>query len=160
MFVLAISNTFEADQTIGVLQRELRANNIKFTSALLQDNSTPAQITQAKELVKGADVVIAALYGRVRSGAKNSVGLPESGVKILRDLIASDKTVVGVSYGNPYILGAFPQLKTYLVAYGDMPSLQKASARAIFGLQDITGRLPITLPGLYPRGTGIQLIKH
>ena len=157
--VLAISNTFEADQTIGVLTRELRANGIRFTSALLQDNSTPEQVKTAREMVKDADVVIAALYGRVRSGAKNSVGLPDSGVAILRDLIAKDKKVIGVAYGNPYILGAFPQLKTYLVAYGDMSSLQKASARALFGLQDITGRLPISLPGLYTRGTGIQLIK-
>ena len=159
MCVLAISNTFEADQTIGVLTRELRANGLRFTSALLQDNSSVEQVKTAQEMVKNADVVIAALYGRVRSGAKNSVGLPDSGVAILRDLIAKDKNVIGVSYGNPYILGAFPDLKTYLVAYGDMPSLQRASARALFGLQDITGRLPISLPGLYPRGTGIQLMK-
>ena len=157
--ILGISNTFEADQTLGVLTRELRANGIKFTSALLQDNSTPEQVKTARDLVSGADVVIAALYGRVRSGAKNSVGLPDAGVGILRDLIAKDRNVIGVSYGNPYILTAFPQLKTYLVAYGDMPSLQRASARALFGLQDITGRLPISLPGLYPRGTGIQLLK-
>ncbi len=159
MCVLAISNTFEADQTIGVLTRELRANGLRFTSALLQDNSTSEQVKNAQELVKNADFVIAALYGRVRSGAKNSVGLPDSGVAILRDLIAKDKNVIGVSYGNPYILGAFPDLKTYLVAYGDMLSLQRASARALFGLQDITGRLPISLPGLYPRGTGIQMLK-
>ena len=38
-----------------------------------------------------------------------------------------------------------------------MPSLQRAAARALLGQMDITGRLPISLPGLYPRGTGIQL---
>ncbi len=157
--VLAISNGFEAESTIGTLSQELRTNGIRFSSAILQDNSSPEQIARAREVVKNADVVIAALYGRVRSGAKNSVGLPDSGVRILRDLLANGKNVIGVSYGNPYILGAFPQLKTYLVAYGDMPSLQRASIRALFGLQDNTGHLPISLPGLYPRGTGIQLNK-
>ncbi|MDX6577767.1 MAG: hypothetical protein QOE96_3720, partial [Blastocatellia bacterium] len=44
-----------------------------------------------------------------------------------------------------------------LVAYGDMPSLQEAAAQALLGQSNITGRLPISLPGLYPRGTGIQL---
>jgi beta-N-acetylhexosaminidase len=97
------------------------------------------------------------MYGRVRSGARNSVGLPDSGVRIIRDLLSQGKKVVGVSFGNPYILGSFPELKTYVVAYGDMPGLQRASARAIFGVQDFSGRLPISLPGLYPRGTGIQL---
>lgn len=158
--VLAVSNGFDGETTIGSLSRELRANDIRFTSALIQDNSTTEQIAHARELVKSADVVIAALYGRVRTGAKNSVGLPNEGVKILRDLMAANKNVIGVAYGNPYILSALPQLKTYMVAYGDMASLQRASARALFGLQDITGRLPISLPGLYPRGTGIQLLKR
>ncbi|MEP6788191.1 MAG: glycoside hydrolase family 3 N-terminal domain-containing protein, partial [Acidobacteriota bacterium] len=97
--ILGISNTFDPDQTLNVLTRELRLNGIRFTSALLQDNATPEQVAQARKLVGDADVVIAALYGRVRSGAKNSVGLPESGVAILRDLIAKEKTVIGVSYG-------------------------------------------------------------
>jgi beta-N-acetylhexosaminidase len=132
---------------------------VRFDAALLQDNSTPEQVARARELANKADVVIAGMYGRVRSGAKNSVGLPESGVAILRDLLSKDRKVVGVSFGNPYILGAFPNLKTYLVAYGDMSGLQRAAARSIFGMQDITGRLPISLPGLYPRGTGIQLLR-
>jgi beta-N-acetylhexosaminidase len=107
----------------------------------------------------GADVVVVGLYGRVRSGAKNSVGIPENGAAILREALASNKKVIGISFGNPYILSSFPEMKTYLVAYGDMPSLQRASARALLGMQGITGKLPITLPGLHPRGTGIQLEK-
>ena len=126
---------------------------------LIQENSAPEQIARARAISNSADIVIAGLYGRVRSGAKNSAGLPDSGVTILRDLLATDKKVVGVSFGNPYILGAFPQMKTYVVAYGDMPYLQRSAVKGIFGLQDITGRLPISLPGLYPRGTGIQLLK-
>jgi hypothetical protein len=38
-----------------------------------------------------------------------------------------------------------------------MPALQQAAARAVLGQTDITGRLPITLPSLYARGTGIQM---
>jgi beta-N-acetylhexosaminidase len=159
VFVLGISNGFDGDSTVGTLSRTLRSMGVKFEGALLQDNSTPEQIAKARESASKADVVIAAMYGRVRSGAKNSVGLPDSGVQILRELLANDKKVVGVSFGNPYILGAFPDLKTYVVAYGDMSSLQRAAARSVFGMQGISGRLPISLPGLYPRGTGIQLVK-
>jgi beta-N-acetylhexosaminidase len=157
--LLAVSNGFDGDSTYFSLARSLRENGIKYTAVVLQDNSSPERIAEARKLVGEADVVIAGLYGRVRSGARNSVGLPDAGVDILRGLIASNKPVIGVSFGNPYILGAFPQLKTYLVAYGDMPGLQKAAGRSIFGLQDITGRLPISLPGLHPRGTGIQLLQ-
>jgi beta-N-acetylhexosaminidase len=104
-----------------------------------------------------ADIVIAGLYGRVRSGAKNSVGVPEAGAAILRELLAKDKPVVGISFGNPYILQAFPTLGTYLVAYGDMASLQRAAGRVMTGQIEPNGKLPITLPGLVPIGTGLKL---
>jgi beta-N-acetylhexosaminidase len=157
--VLAISNGFDPETTFGPLTRELRANGIKFDAALIQENTTSEQVAKAQAMVNNADVVIAALFGRVRTGQKNSGGLPESGAKILRGLIANDKRIVGISFGNPYILDAFPQMKTYVVAYGDMPYLQRSTVKGIFGLQDVTGRLPISLPGLYPIGTGIQLMK-
>jgi beta-N-acetylhexosaminidase len=85
------------------------------------------------------------------------VALPEPGTKVLNQLIARKAPLIGISFGNPYVLLSFPNLQTYLVAYGDMQSLQEASARALLGQGDITGRLPISLPGLYPRGTGIEL---
>ena len=72
-------------------------------------------------------------------------------------MIAGTAPIVGISFGNPYLLQGFPGLRTYIVAYGDMPSLQQATARAVLGEIDIVGKLPISLPGLYPRGTGIQL---
>ncbi len=155
--VLGISNGFDGTATMFSLINTLRANGIKFESAYLQENSTAEQIAAAKKAVETADIVIVGLYGRVRTGAKNSVGLPENGAAILRELIAAKRDVIGVSFGNPYILGAFPEMKAYLVAYGDMSSLQRSAATAITGGQDITGRLPISLPGLYQRGTGIQL---
>jgi beta-N-acetylhexosaminidase len=104
-----------------------------------------------------ANLVIASMYGRVRSGQARSVGLPLPGARALEKLIERKTPVIGISFGNPYLLTSFPRLQTYLVAYGDMPSLQEATAEALLGQIDLTGRLPISLPGLYPRGTGIRL---
>ncbi len=157
--VLGISNGFDGPLTMASLNGSLRAVGVRFTPAYIQENSTPEQIEAARQAVSGADVVVVGLYGRVRSGARNSVGIPDGGAAILRSLIAARKTVIGVSFGNPYVLGSFPEMDTYLVAYGDMPSLQRAAGRGLTGQQDITGRLPITLPGLFPRGTGVQMLK-
>ncbi|MEO7672611.1 MAG: glycoside hydrolase family 3 N-terminal domain-containing protein [Pyrinomonadaceae bacterium] len=157
--VLGISNGFDGPLTMNSFVASLRSGGAKFTPSYIQENSTAEQVAAARKSIAEADVIVVGLYGRVRSGAKNSVGIPENGTAVLREALASNKKVIGISFGNPYILGAFPEMKTYLVAYGDMPSLQRASARAILGTQDITGRLPITLPGLHPRGTGIQLTK-
>ncbi len=156
--LLGISNGFDGS-VMNSFAGSLRAAGVRIAPAYLQENSTAEQIAAARKTVGEADTVIVGLYGRVRSGAKNSVGIPDNGTAILKELLASNKKVIGVSFGNPYVLGAFPEMKTYLVAYGDMPSLQRAAARAILGTQAITGRLPISLPGLHPRGTGIQWSK-
>lgn len=124
---------------------------------VLDDRSSPQEVEAAIERASKADLVIASLYGRVRTGQARSTGLPEPGANALNKLIERKLPVVGISFGNPYLLGSFPGLRTYLVAYGDMPSLQAAAARAVFGRSGVTGKLPISLPGLYARGTGIEV---
>jgi len=156
--VLGISNGFDGGAVMNPLASTLRSNGLRFTQAYLQENSLQAQVDAARKAVNEADTVVVGLYGRVRSGARNSVGIPENGAAILREALAANKRVIGISFGNPYILMSFPEMKTNLVAYGDMPSLGRAAGRAILGLQPIIGKLPISLPGLHPRGTGLSLI--
>lgn len=129
----------------------------KVETIVLDDRSSDQEVQKALELAKSADLIIASLYGRVRTGQARSVGLPDPGARALSSLIETKAPLIGISFGNPYLLQSFPKMRTYMVAYGDMPSLQQAAARAILGEIDITGKLPISLPGLYPRGTGIQL---
>lgn len=153
--VIGISNGFDGPLTMAPFTNALRSNGLRFSQVYLQENSPASQNEAARKAISEADTVIFGLYGRVRSGARNSVGIPENGAALLREVLASGKKVVGISFGNPYILTAFPDMKTYLVAYGDMPSLQQAAALAVLGRRSISGRLPISLPGMYPKGTGI-----
>ena len=71
-------------------------------------------------------------------------------------LSATGRRVVAISFGSPYILREVPSLATYLCAWGSQTDMQVAVARALFGEAPITGRLPVTIPDLAPRGTGIQ----
>ena len=154
---LAITNgddrSFIAQPFAGAMARAGR----KMDTIVLDDRSSEAEVNKALELAGRANLVIASMYGRVRSGQARSVGLPQPGARALEKLIERQTPVIGISFGNPYVLLSFPKLQTYVVAYGDMPSLQEATERAVLGQIDIGGRLPISLPGLYPRGTGIQL---
>jgi beta-glucosidase-like glycosyl hydrolase len=159
IFNLAITNGDDRLTISGPFVRALSKNVGKIETVVLDERSSAVDVQKAVDKAKQADLVIASLYGRVRTGQVRSVGLPDPGAKALLALIDSKKPMVTISFGNPYLLQSFPQLRTYLVAYGDMPSLQQASARALAGQIDITGKLPISLPGLYPRGTGIQVKK-
>ncbi len=78
-----------------------------------------------------------------------------SQVAAIRDLWrrAGDRLVV-VATGDPYDVIQFPEIPGYLVTYGvDEPSLD-AAAQVLLGKIPPRGRLPVTLPGLHPVGTG------
>jgi beta-N-acetylhexosaminidase len=159
VFNLAITNGDDRNWIANAFVSKLNRSGVKVETVVLDERSTDLEVQKAVESAKSADLVLASLYGRVRSGQVSSVGIPDAGAHALSALIAAKTPVVAISFGNPYLLQSFPGLRTYLVAYGDMPSLQQAVARALVGEIDVVGKLPISLPGLYPKGTGIQVAK-
>ena len=52
----------------------------------------------------------------------------------------------------PYDLIAFPEAPTYLCTYSIQEPSMQALAKALFGFSSFTGRLPVSIPGLYPVG--------
>lgn len=157
VFNLAITNGDDRAVIAQPFTGAMSRGGIKMDTVVLDDRSSDAEVAKTIEKAVRADVVIVSMYGRVRTGQARSVALPDPGTQALNELITRNAKLVGISFGNPYILMSFPKLQTYVVAYGDMPSLQEESAQALLGKTDFKGRLPISLPGLYPRGTGIQL---
>ena len=154
---IAITNGDDRLVVAAPFLSRLARSGRKVATIALDERSSEDEVKKTIELAKSADLIIASMYGRVRSGQARSVGLPDAGAKVLNGLIGGKTPIIGISFGNPYLLQNFSGLRTYLVAYGDMPSLQQAAARTLLGEIDVVGKLPISLPGLYPRGTGIQL---
>ena len=157
IFNLAITNGDDRLSVANPFVAAMARSGRRLETVVLDERSSEADVQKALERAQGADLVIASLYGRVRTGQSTSIGLPQPGTRALNQLLSRNAPVIGISFGNPYLLQNFPALKTYMVAYGDMPALQQATARALLGETDITGRLPISLPSLYVRGTGIQM---
>lgn len=159
VFNLAITNGDDRTVVAQPFASAMTRGGIKLDTLVLDDRSSDAEVAKAIDKASRAETVIVSMYGRVRTGQARSLVLPEPGTKALNQLIEKKAHLVGISFGNPYILMTFPDLQTYIVAYGDMPSLQEAAAQALLGKIDIKGRLPISLPGLYARGAGIKLMK-
>ena len=159
VFNLAVTNGEDRNWIATPFISSLKSAGMKVETVVIDERTTSVEVQKIADRASAADFIIVSLYGRVRSGQASSVGIPKTGEWALKRLILEKKPLVGISFGNPYLLQSFPNLRTYIVAYGDMPSLQQAVARALVGEIDITGKLPISLPGLYPRGTGIQVSK-
>ncbi len=89
-------------------------------------------------------------------GTINACSNP-SQTALVKQVLASGKPVIIVSLRLPYDLVEFPDAPCYLCTYGLLdPSLQ-AVAKAIFGKKPITGKLPVTIPGIASAGFGIEL---
>ena len=59
--------------------------------------------------------------------------------------------------GNPYLVRALPTVTPYVTTYSPTPTSEVALAKALFGEIAITGRLPVTIPGVAKYGDGVQL---
>jgi beta-N-acetylhexosaminidase len=122
---------------------------------VLDPRSRPDDVDPIVDAAAQGDVVLVSLFVRVRTGSGKLV-LPDAARAAVVRLSATPAKMVGISFGNPYLVADLPGLSTYLAAYGDQPLLQTAVARALFGETAISGRLPVTIPGVAERGTGIQ----
>jgi beta-N-acetylhexosaminidase len=108
--------------------------------------------------IAGVDTVVFALFSRLTSG-KGSVDLEPKHVALVEKLAGAEggPAVVAVSFGSPYFLSRFPEVRAYLCMYRNTPETQQIAVRALYGEMDIGGRLPVSLPGLFPLGHGLVL---
>src|SRR5437773_1437785 len=149
--VVFVSDFPEAVTPLADFEREVR-RRLKNTPqvALIDSRSGGGDIAS---IGLNADVIILALAVRARSGA-GQIAVPPA-VRQLVEALGS-KPIVAISFGTPYLLRDIPTVGTYICAYGIQPVMQVAAISAIFGETAFSGRLPVTIPGLYPRGHGLR----
>lgn len=73
--------------------------------------------------------------------------------EVVRQLLNKGRPIIGVAAYNPYDLLAFPEPGTYLVTYEYTQPAFAALVRVLFGEVLAQGRLPVSIPGQYERGT-------
>jgi beta-N-acetylhexosaminidase len=82
--------------------------------------------------------------------------MDEGQAEVVRYLLSLGRHVIGIAVRNPYDLLAFPQLRTYLVTYEYTRPALNAAVRAIFGMRQASGHLPVSIPGLYPPAPSVD----
>lgn len=132
-------------------------NRCPLAAEFYADAFTGAEFLQeAVKKAAEADAVVIALFSRL-GARKGSVDIDLRHIQIVKDLIQWPVPVVAVSFGSPYFIKHFPEVDAYLCAYRYAEEAQRAAVRALFGEIEIKGRLPVSIPGLYPMGFGIVL---
>jgi beta-N-acetylhexosaminidase len=108
--------------------------------------------------VDEAQSVVAAVYV-VPTGGKidNSVAMADATGVLLQQLLnhAGEKAAV-IAMGNPYLAADFPKIGNYMCTFSNASVSETAAVKALFGEIMIHGHLPVSIPNVAARGTGIE----
>jgi beta-N-acetylhexosaminidase len=156
---LVLSSDVRNPLLLGIPEDELEERRIAAETVSLgpevSAETTAALVARAPQFTH----VVASCFVRV-AGARGSVDMSESHARLLQALARAGRPVVVMSFGSPYLLRQMPDVPVYVAAYGGAESSQRAAVGALFGEYAVRGKLPVTLPGLYPYGHGLEVPKH
>ena len=138
-----------------VVAAELPKRFPRAVTVQADDQSTATELDLIRKLAQTGDALV--VNGFIRVAAyKGSIDLTPSEMALLRDLAGMKKPFVFTVFGSPYVLTHIPELPSYIVTYDTSPLAEMAAIRAITGEMEFKGKLPISLPGLYPIGHGLK----
>ncbi len=111
---------------------------------------------QWKQVIQADVVIVASSTSDVQGRS-----LADPHMKLYRQIIEQrGKPVIGVGIRNPYDIMAYPRVDAYLAQYGFRNASFAATAETLFGWNQPSGKLPVTIPDgkggvLYPYGHGL-----
>ena len=124
------------------------------TRARVGPTTTRREYAELLERAATHDLVVVSAYVPPRAGA-GSVAATDAFSRFVTAVDDAGPTVV-ISFGSPYLLTAFPEVGTYMLAWGDREVSQRAAAAALVGQTPIAGRLPVSIPPLHALGDGLD----
>nr|WP_231868444.1 beta-N-acetylhexosaminidase [Fictibacillus phosphorivorans] len=147
--IVVVGNTYSENLTQALSAHHSSVELIKSAQPLSQEQL---------QKVQNADLVVLGTYTFNVSGR-----LPSSPqMQMVNQVIdaASEKTIA-VGIRNPYDIMAFPEVAAYITQYGFRDASFGAAAETIFGMNNPSGKLPITIfkdaaSVLYPFGHGLS----
>ena len=133
---------------------ELKKRWPNLTSVEVTDRTTASEYELIRALTRRADAVVAGVFVRIASFS-GRMDLSQPQIALLDSVAAQNKPFVTVCFGNPYTATFLPKLPAVLLGYEFSDFTERAAAKALAGEIPIGGKLPISLPGMFPVGHGL-----
>jgi beta-N-acetylhexosaminidase len=111
-------------------------------------NPTDADVAALRDQLRQYDLVVIGTINATAHAGQAAL------VQALRD---SGTPVVAVALRLPYDLAAYPAAPTYLCTYSLLESSMEALSDVLWGARPVGGRLPVSIPDLYPLGHGVMV---
>lgn len=123
------------------LIESLRQRHANTSAVRLSEQTSPEEFEALYRVAAEADTILMVTVNAL---------LDPGQVEVMQKLLSSGRPLIGLAPYSPYDLLAFPELGTYLVTYEYTRPAIAAAVRVLFGEVPARGRLPISLPELYP----------
>jgi beta-N-acetylhexosaminidase len=142
-------------------ERETRARRPDAAIFRFDRRFPNSMVPQLLRTVRDAGQVVLATYiihESVRETTVNGNRMSYFGIRgrsgdLFQDIVTSypEKTVV-IALGSPYLMGSFPSIQTYVCTYAMASTSEISAVKALFGEIQNHAKLPVTIPGVAPRG--------
>ena len=153
-----VTVTDDPDQNMGgALLSVLDPHMQSVSLSHLWNESSAEAIQRTESELQSADVVVVGIYLSVGSW-KGQLGFSQGLQRFFDRLSTMKKSVVMITFGDPYIIGNLPTSDAILAAYTGVRKAEEAVGHALLGLAEVSGKLPVTIPGKFKRGDGIHLL--
>lgn len=76
---------------------------------------------------------------------------------MVKALLESGVPTIVVALRLPYDLQAYPRAPVYICTYSILSPSMEALAQALWGQIPFVGRVPVSIPELYPLGYGLNM---
>lgn len=76
---------------------------------------------------------------------------------LVNQILSTGLPVIAIALRLPYDLAAYPTAPCFLATYSIMQPSLKAVVDGIFGKNPISGKLPVSIPGIHTAGRGVVL---
>jgi len=154
IFALVISNALQAGDGL-YLQERLSAYGHHFETLSFLQEPTAATLERALQQCREADLLLVTMYLSV-GGWKGALRIPPSAFELINAALATNKPILAVSFGDPYVFEHLLAMSASLCAYNGGRTMEGLVTRALHGELHIHGKLPVTIPGRFAFGAGLE----
>lgn len=155
-----VTLTNEYSSKVGQeLRRALEVHHPLTGLVHLFDGSGHEETQSVLHILRSSDVVVLAVY--------LSIGAWQGKLELsprLTDFLGRTSSlrtpIITVAFGDPYVIAKLPDTEVVMTPYAGHGRAERSVAAAIVGEIDIEGKLPVTIPGKYAIGEGLNLDAH
>lgn len=145
----------ESGTTGSYFARKLRDYHPDVSFYVYDRRSSAAEKQRMLRSAKQASLIILGSFIYVESN--KPIQLSGSQRRFVDQILNLDKPTGVIAFGNPYVLQDLPDAEMQMLAWSTSGQQIRAATQALVGASPIHGELPITIPGLYEFGAGIDL---